>query len=309
MKPGGIGKEPAPSSALHLRIQELEEELTATKEAIEQARVGAKPDGETELKDMKTKLRVMTTKFATLRKERDALKKDNLQLEKELITLQSTMREMVPGLQNTSSTFPMLNELGQLTDQFYKCDCQDFFFEVLSPELSLEGVVYFFQSQFRKTKEMVGRYFEDAESQLKAVSSLDSLEGPIMNVLRKSYQVRWKSLYERVKQSSSLSKAISEVQSILQLGGNQPAVLQSMERFTDKMGELQFCYYIADPPVTCLCESVGDQVEFNGLLHEPIDGFLRPGDPCVVVLPATYKNCGELLNKASVLHIDYQVSS
>lgn len=306
MKQGGTGKE---ATAVQGRIQELEEELAATKEAIEQMKSCPKGDGEVELKDLKTKLRIMTAKFASLRKERDSLKKDNLQLEKELITLQSTMREMVPGLQNTSSTFPMLNELGQLTDQFYKCDCQDFFFEVLSPELSLDGVVYFFQSGFRRMKEMVGGYFAAAETQLKQVSSLESLEGPIMNVLRKSYQVRWKSLYDRIKQSYSLSKVISDIQSVLQLGGSQPDITHSIQLFTEKMGELQLCYYIADPPVTCLCESVGDQVEFNGLLHEPIDGFLRPGDPCLIVLPATYKSCGELLNKAGVLHVDYQVSS
>lgn len=56
------------------------------------------------------------------------------------------MRSMVPCPSNSSQSFPMFNELTNEIQEFYKCDCQDIFFDVLSSELNLEGVVYFFQN-------------------------------------------------------------------------------------------------------------------------------------------------------------------
>ena len=38
----------------------------------------------------------------------------------------------------------MFNELTNSVSEFYKCDCLDIFFDVLSTELNLEGVVYFY---------------------------------------------------------------------------------------------------------------------------------------------------------------------
>jgi hypothetical protein len=58
--------------------------------------------------------------------------------------LQSNIRQMVPSFSNTSGSFPMINELQHIVSEFYKVDCQDVFFDVLSLELNLEGVIYFF---------------------------------------------------------------------------------------------------------------------------------------------------------------------
>jgi len=42
----------------------------------------------------------------------------------------------------------MFNELISQVQEFYKCDCQDVFFDILSPELNLDGVVYFYANIF-----------------------------------------------------------------------------------------------------------------------------------------------------------------
>lgn len=86
----------------------------------------------------------MTGKFATTRKERDQLKTENKELQDEIIQLQSSMRQMVPCASNTSQSFPMFTELTNMVSELYKCDCQDVFFDLLSPELNIEGVVFFF---------------------------------------------------------------------------------------------------------------------------------------------------------------------
>lgn len=97
-----------------------------------------------EVVDSREKIKVLTQKFTTVRKERDQFKQENKDLQEEVLTLQSSIRQMVPCFSNTSSAFPMQNELANIVSEFYKCDCQDVFFDLLCPELNLEGVVYFF---------------------------------------------------------------------------------------------------------------------------------------------------------------------
>jgi hypothetical protein len=88
------------------------------------------------------------------------MKKENKELKDEILELQSNMRQMVPGFHNTSSTFPMWNEIGHMTEQFYKCDCQDLFFDTLSVDLPMDGIIYFFRFVFTEVQGVLTRYFE-----------------------------------------------------------------------------------------------------------------------------------------------------
>lgn len=76
-----------------------------------------------EIQDLRDKLKVVTTKFQQARKERDTLKQDKKELEQEVLQLQANMRQMVPCTSNTSSLFPMFNELQNMVQDFYKIDC------------------------------------------------------------------------------------------------------------------------------------------------------------------------------------------
>ena len=51
-------------------------------------------------------------------------------------------------MSNTSQSFPMFNELTHIVSDLYKCESQDVFFDLLCPELNLDGVVFFFQNVF-----------------------------------------------------------------------------------------------------------------------------------------------------------------
>ena len=98
-----------------------------------------------DLTETKDKLKVITQKFVNVRKERDQVKQENKDLQDEVLHLQSSIRQMVPCFSNTSSAFPMQNEMQNLVSEFYKVECVDVFFELLSPELNLDGVVFFFR--------------------------------------------------------------------------------------------------------------------------------------------------------------------
>lgn len=116
-----------------------------------------------DLLDTKEKLRMMTTKFTATRKERDQLKGENKELQQEIISLQNSMRQMVPCATNTSQSFPMYNELTQRVSELFKCECQDVFFDLLSPELNLDGVIFFYANVYQPIFKVVQKHFAPVE--------------------------------------------------------------------------------------------------------------------------------------------------
>jgi FtsZ-binding cell division protein ZapB len=75
---------------------------------------------EEELKETKNKLSIVTQKFANAKKEVSDLKKVNKELHSEVMTLQSNIRQMVPGFSNSGSSFPLFNELVNEVSEFLK---------------------------------------------------------------------------------------------------------------------------------------------------------------------------------------------
>ncbi len=260
-----------------------------------------------ELKEAKSKLRIISQKFTNLRKDRDSLKKDNKDLQGEIIQLQSSIREMVPGFSNTSSSFPMFNELLNQVSEFLKCDCEDIFFDILSPELNMDGIVYFFQNTLPRVEELIVTYFEPFTHMLKKTTCIDHLDGPLMNVLRKLYQNNSKKMFPIAVQNHALQNILHSVQNTLKLGNEEPATNKEILEFVRKMSEILFYSYISDPEFVFNFGIIGKRVEFNGLRHEALDGFVKNKEECVIILPSVHKHTinGEVLIKALVLSTNY----
>ena len=263
----------------------------------------------TELQDTKSKMKVITTKLTNMRKERDQLQKENQTLQEEILSLQVSLRHMIPGFANTSCSFPMLNELISNVAEFYKCECEDIFFDLLCPELSMKGITFFFKTSFQRLLNIIDGYFRPSEELLKRTGCMKDLEGPLMNALRKSYQANWRDVLEKCIISEHLSEITQEIQGNLKLRDESTETKEQIEGFLLKMGELLLCFYISDPPLKVKVEEIGNKVIYNPMKHEPLDGFIKAKDECIVVLPSIHKNAteGELVSKALVLQTGYEV--
>ena len=88
----------------------------------------------------------------------------------------------------------MFNELTNKVSEYYKCDCQDVFFDILSTELNLEGVVYFYQNSIPPVIEQLEKYFWPIEQSIRNATCSNKLDLSISNVLRKKYQSNWKEI-------------------------------------------------------------------------------------------------------------------
>ena len=95
----------------------------------------------------------------------------------------------------------MFNELVSSVSESYKCDCQDVFFDLLCPELNLDGVIFFYKTIFAQIFDAIHKHFEPVETVLKSVTagSRGAFEegGPLVSVLRKTYQSNWRVIHRQ----------------------------------------------------------------------------------------------------------------
>jgi hypothetical protein len=259
--------------------------------------------------DFKSKLKIITSKLQNTKKEKEVLQKENKSLQEEILALQSNLRQMIPGFSNTSSSFPMLNELATQTADFYKYDCVDIFFDILCPELNMKGIIYFYNTSFTKLQELVANYFSPMETAIKKTGGLDNIEGPIMNVLRKSFQNNYKEIFKKCLTPTAVKGVLDEIQANLKLGDNSEDMNKQIQSFLQKMGEIFLCYFICDPPLYSNYKAIGTKVLFNNLKHDPLDGFVKPKEECIVILPSLHKSSseGEIITKALVLQVNYEI--
>jgi len=264
-----------------------------------------------ELLETKAKLRTITGKIGALKKEKENLNKENKTLQEEVMSLQASLRQMIPGFSNTGSSFPMFNELVSKVSEFYKYDCEEIFFDLLCPELNMKGIIFFYFTSFSRMCELIQSYFAPAEMALKKTACMTNLDGPIMNVLRKSFQSTWKNISKQCILHAKLMEVTNEIQDHLKLGETSEETNEKICEFLKKLGELVLCFYISDPPLVANFKAIGSKVIYNPTKHEPLDGFIKNKDECIVVLPSTHKNTieGELASKALVLQVDYEIPS
>ena len=253
----------------------------------------------------------MTNKFITIRKERDNHQKENKEFQNEILILQSNIRQMIPGFtnNNTSSSFPMTNELQNKLNEFYKCDCQDIFFDLLLPVLKMEGIVYFYKIAFTKVNELILQYFEPLENELKSTLCIEDIFKTIENVLRKSYQSNWRKIYVQLWNHQNMSQIMDFIQNYLKLLDKDDYANKLITEFLKKLTEILFFCHLSDPPMIVDYNNLGKKVMFNSIKHESVDGFIKQKTECILILPSCFKqntNSENLFIKYQVLPIDYE---
>jgi hypothetical protein len=253
----------------------------------------------------------MSSKLTNIRKEKEQIQKENKELQNEILILQSNIRQMIPGFgSNTSGSFPMINELQNKISEFFKCDCQDVFFDLLCPELNIEGIVFFYKNSLLKIQELIVNYFEPMESLLKKTLSIESMWTPIDNVLRKSMQSNWKKIFSQICIDSSLVPIVNFLQSNLKLQDEDPRANKAISEFLKKCCELYFFCHVSDPQVFIDINNIGQKISFHSMKFESVDGFIKQKHECAIILPPCYKinssTNDNLLFKAQVLPLDYE---
>lgn len=69
--------------------------------------------------------------------------------------------------------------------------------------------------------------------------------------------------------------------------------------------------FVSDPPIMFDLKRIGEKVTFNSFKYDSMDGFIKAGEECYIILPAVHKNnqgggLGEVIIKANVLPLSYE---
>ena len=130
-----------------------------------------------------------------------------------------------------------------------------------------------------------------------------------MNVLRKSCQSTWRNIQKQCFPQSVFDEIVVEIQNHLKLGNCSQEANNQVGQFLQKMSELVLCFYISDPPLAVNYKQIGAKINYNPVKHEPLDGFIKNKEECIIILPPIYKShCeGELVTKALVLQVNYEI--
>jgi len=192
------------------------------------------------------------------------VKQENKDLHNEVISLQHNMRNMVQGFSCTTSSFPLLNELTNEVSEFLKCDCQDAFFDFLSPELNLDGVVYFYKHCFGPIHKQLRSYFEPLYKSIQNQLCIESIDGPILNVLSKSYQNNWQTIFSRCFPKTKITQIMRSIQNTLKIADDRDEGMNNeITSFIAKAAEICFKMYISEPQIVFDLSLVGAKVGFS----------------------------------------------
>ena len=247
---------------------------------------------------MKNKI---NTKYRSIYDQNFSLEEENKFLSKEIENLKNNIHEMIPGINsNTSNSFPMLTELQIKINDYIKLLCQDIFFDLLQPNLNLEGVIYFFKTIFNKINEVTKNYFSPIENIIKETLFIDYLYEPIDNVLRKAYQSNWKIYYNEYQKMINYKNLINEMNKELKLNSDIKTSNKMIKEFLEETSKIFFLCYICDPQIKININQIGIEVRFNNMIHDSMDGFIKSKQSSTIILPLFYKG-KEATNESTII--------
>ena len=245
---------------------------------------------------------IILDKLTSIKKENKNLEQENISLKKELETLHNNMRLMLAGFSsNTSNSFPMLTELNNKINDFIKLSCEDIFFDLLQPNLDIKRTIEFYKFIFSKIYEIIDNYFNPIEKTINSILFIDQIYDSIDNVLRKSYQFNWKCFLEEIKKKLLYNNLIKEIcikikLDFIEKDGDEWNMIKD---FINKTFEIFFYCYISDPVINIDMTQMGKEVNYNNMIYDSLDGFIKNKQISTIILPNFYK--GKIYNKSNIL--------
>ena len=102
---------------------------------------------------------------------------------------------------------------------------------------------------------------------------------------------------------------MKSVQQTLKLAEDKDENLNNeILKFITKAASIFFKTFISDPKIVLDLTVLGTHVKFNQMKYDSLDGFVKQGHDCVIILPPVFKEQigGDMLHKGMILPIDYE---
>ena len=232
----------------------------------------------------------LTLKLSSLNQEHSRLYRQNTNLKNINTSLLKNIHEMNPGFtSNTSNTFPMLSEIQTQINNYIKITCQDIFFDLLlEQKLAMNDIIYFYQFSLTEIDNEIRKYFNPLENEITTLIGNHSMPNPIYNVLKKVYQSNYKNILNKIENEKiNYINYANKLKDDLALDGDE--VTDIIVSFLKTTTSLCLMCYLCEPQIEIGKDEIGNENEFNALIHDPLDGFVKPKQITYVLLPGFFK--------------------
>lgn len=89
------------------------------------------------------------------------------------------------------------------------------------------------------------------------VSCMTVLEGPVVSVLRKTYQSNWRKIFKQCLSEDFIKGVATKIQETLSICDGDDEATDNIKDFANKVGEVAFQMFICDPPLCMDMSSIG----------------------------------------------------
>lgn len=101
---------------------------------------------------------------------------------------------------------------------------------------------------FDPVLQQIQNYFDPLYATLENAMCLETVEGPVLNVLNKCYQNNWKKIYAKCFNEIVIKSIMKSIQNTLKLAdGTDESVNEEIIGFIEKLSLVCFKMHICDP--------------------------------------------------------------
>lgn len=261
-------------------------------------------------------LNIISSNLKEERKKNKILKEKNEQLIKDIITVKTKIKSLIPCLsQNRFYPFPTLEELIIEIENFINNDSVKLYNRLQKRNnFSIELIIIHFKTILKKCHDLISNHFSNVNIVLNEKFKNAELIKPLNSIIKNSYQINWKLIYNKLVAEDKLNLIIQEIkQNIYNKSKQNPniiigyssSLINCLKEYIKISIEIFLKCYISQPQINIDLSKIGNLQQYNFLNNECLlDENIVRGDECYLIIPSFYYNESGQLKKNEIINKD-----
>ena len=260
----------------------------------------------------------LTIKLKDEKVKNKIIREENEQLIKDIITVKNNIKSHISCLpQNRLYPFPPFDELIAHIINFINIDSfklYDHFYN--KNQFPIEITILYFNEIFNKCHELILIHFSSVENILNNKFKNLELIKPLKSILKNSYQVNWKVIFNKLNNENNINQIIQHIKLKLQEQTKQnktntisysPFLSNNLKEYIKNSIELFLKCYISQPEINVDLAKIGKIQKFNSTDNECFFNVnIEKGDICYILIPSFYyidtnNKKFEIINKDKII--------
>ena len=278
-----------------------------------------KSDYKTNKKD-EEEINQISIKLKEEKEKNKILKEQNENLLKDIITIKNNIKSLIPSLpQSRLYPFPPLDELIAHIINFINIDSYKLYKHLhYKNQFPTEIIIIHFKEIFNKSQELIINHFSNVDNILNNKFKNIQLITPLKAILKNSYQVNWKEIFNKLTNENNFISFFQEIkeylyekskQSLNYIIGYSSSFINLLKEYIKNTVELFLKCYICEPEIKVDLTKIGKLQKYNSLTNENIiNDNIENGEECYILIPSFYYIVNtskkyEIINKDKIIKI------